>query len=350
MRKNIFVSINKMRIFLTELFMNLELTFNEVNQLVDYYVEVEVNGTQSHGLSVLAANVMKFKRKSFNLNPDIHIISQNNNYSIIDADNSHGVLSSNFAIDIGIAKAFDHGIHSVFVRNANTIGAGYYYTNKISQNSLIGIVISNTPPAMAPWGGLEKLLGTNPLAITIPADNIENNIVFDMATSVVAKSKINEYRKRGEEIPYGWATDLEGLATKSPNDAINGLISPVGEHKGYGLSLIIDILSGMLSGSGYLDKVKKFYSDDESSMNVGHLFIVINPKLIYGDDFFTKVTDYVNTIRNSKSIGLKNVKVPGDGKRLHKKLCQKQGIMLSEETYKDLRELINIFEIKEAIL
>jgi LDH2 family malate/lactate/ureidoglycolate dehydrogenase len=166
-----------------------------------------------------------------------------------------------------------------------------------------------------------------------------------MATSIVAKSKINEYFKSGEPIPLGWATDLNGIPTRSALEAINGLIIPIAEYKGSGLSMAFDLLAGLLSGSGYLTHVNKFYSSTNTGMNVGNLFIFLNPKLIYGKDFYTKVDNYVSLIRNSKSKTNSAVRIPGDNKRMLKNNFLKNGIPLSHSLVDDLNELKTLFNL-----
>ena len=172
--------------------------------------------------------------------------------------------------------------------------------------------MANAPAAMTLTGGKEKLLGTNPFAIGIPSED-KKPIIFDMASSQVSKSKIGSSYLNGNDIPLGWAYDKDGNPTTDPQKAIEGFLEPLGGYKGIGIAMSIDILAGLLSGASYLDKVGKFY-DYSKSMKVGHLYIAINPKRIYGEDFYNKVNDYKKKLRSSKTWRNEKIHIPGDSK------------------------------------
>ena len=168
---------------------------------------------------------------------------------------------------------------------------------------------------MTPIGSKDKLLGTNPFSIVVP--NGDEPIILDMATSVVAKSKFKEYKAQGKELPKGWAVDEYGQPTTDPDAAIRGSVLPMSGMKGYGMALMIDVLSGVLSGAAWLNKVGRFYSEDGTGMNVGYCFTVIDPKQVLGEEYKTAIAEFVTTIRNSSAVDGGTVALPGDDRLQH---------------------------------
>ena len=146
-------------------------------------------------------------------------------------------------------------------------------------------------------------------------------IILDMATSVVAKSKFKEYKEAGKQLPDGWALNANGEPTIDPDEAINGLIMPMAGFKGYGIAMMIDILSGVLSGAAYLNKVGRFYTESKNGMNIGFQFIVIDPKQVLGEEYDNIIAEYVSLLRNSKRIEGKTIILPGDDRLNHKRNC-----------------------------
>ena len=238
---------------------------------------------------------------------------------------------------MAVERAKKSGIYTVFAYNCNTCSAAFVYTLQAAKEGLMGLLMSNTPAAMAPYGGNTRLFGTNPLSYAIPAKN-EKPIVFDMATSVVAKSTIVSYRDRGEEIPEGWAYDKDGKPTTDPQTALEGLMVPIGGTKGYGLSMIIDIFAGVLSGAGFLNHIFNFFNNDNKCMNVGQLFVAIDPKIIYGVDFYDRMDDYIKIIKNSDCSG--KVRIPGERKLSLIDACINDGIIVDNNLFQKLQNLI----------
>ncbi len=321
----------------------------DVKIVSDCLISSELNGVSSHGISVLDAHLHRIENGGYNINHEIKVLKHTSSFSIVDANNSIGCISAVYSMKVAIKKAKKNGLYAVFARNANTYGAAYYYAEMAAKCGLIGITFSNSPPAMAPWGGKEKLLGTNPFAIAIPGEG-EEIILFDFASSKVAKSKIKQALDQGKKIPDGWANDLTGKPTNDPLEAIKGMVLPMAEHKGYGIALSLDILSGVLSGAAFLNNVGKFYSDDGKSMNVGQTFIAIDPIIIYGEDFYKVISQYCKKIRASNSVDGKIVRVPGDGKKANLKENMEKGILLDELTILRLQSLQKRFKLKDNLI
>lgn len=315
------------------------LTQVEADALVNALVSADRHGVHTHGLSVFPSHVDRIDRGGYQLGVNPEIEKDYPAFMTVNAWNTIGFYSAEFCMSNAVDRAKDSGIYTVFCRNCNTYGAAFYYSKIATESHMIGVTFSNSPSAMAPWGGYTKLLGTNPLAVGIPGDK-EGPILFDMATSIVAKSKINEARKRGECIPEGWAMDVEGNSTIDPIEAIKGIVLPMAGPKGYGLSLVIDVIAGVLSGAAYLDSVGKFYSKDNSSMDVGQVFVAINPQLILSDSFYPMIDGYIRKIKNSKVKDNGMVFYPGERKLNEFAVSSNEGINLTDTTIENLNSLL----------
>lgn len=241
-------------------------------------------------------------------------------------------------MDVCLERAGEFGMHTAFVRHANTFGPAFYYVERVAKQGMIGFVCSNAPAAMPAVNGLEVMLGTNPMAFACPSQT-QGNIVLDMATSIVAKSRFEMARIKGETLPEGWALDKDGKPTTDPVEAIKGFVLPMAGFKGYGIAMAIDLLSGFLSGSSYLNKVNKFYASNDRGMDVGQMFMAINPQMVYEGDFLADMDEYILRLRNSNVVDGKTIALPGDDRRANRQDALAHGITLAEETVKKLEAL-----------
>lgn len=277
----------------------------------DCLATADLYGVSSHGSRLMSAYIDKIKRGDFNLCPDFKIIRETAAFAVVDGDNALGPVSADFCINYAMKKCKDSGVFTLFSNNNNTFGPAFYYSLKAAKQGYIALVSSNSPAQMAAIGGKEKLLGTNPFSAVIPVID-DNPIIIDMAPSVVAKSKFKEYKENGKQLPDGWATDIDGNPTTDPDKAMEGLVLPMSGFKGYGIAMLIDILSGVLSGSAYLNNVGRFYSTDGKSMNVGYYMTIIDPVQVLGEEYNEVIKDFVDTIRNSTPVDGMTILLPGD--------------------------------------
>ncbi|MFK4785471.1 Ldh family oxidoreductase [Fusobacterium sp. MFO224] len=329
----------RLREILKKILLNNNLSVTDTENIVNCLIEADSCGVHSHGIFTFKSHLKKIQEKAYNLNPKFKIVRKGGAFSVIDADNSIGFLSATYCINTAIEGVKNAGIYAVFSFNSNTYGPAFYYPLLAAKKGLIGITFCNSPANMAPFGGKEKLFGTNPLSVVIPSKE-SSPIILDMATSKVAKSKINEAKLRGEKIPLGWALDEEGKETTDPIEAIKGFMLPMEGHKGYGLALIIDVLSGVLSGAKFLNNVGKFYLENNGSMGVGQTFIIIDPNQIYGENFYEVMDNYKKIIQDSEGILNNKVRVPGDGKLSKKDDSLKKGIEIDRKVYEFLQSEI----------
>jgi LDH2 family malate/lactate/ureidoglycolate dehydrogenase len=289
----------------------LNLSKEQAEVIADCFATADEWGVTSHGERILPAHIDKLRRGGYNLNPNLKIIRQTAAFALVDGDNAFGPVSATFCMNLAMENAKKVGVFQVFSRNNNTVGPAFYYPLKAAEQGLIGILFSNSPAQMAPYGGKEKMLGTNPFSAVIPVPGYDP-IVIDMATSIVAKSKFKQYKEAGKQLPDGWALDENGKPTNDPDEGIKGFVLPMAGFKGYGIAMLIDILGGLVSGAAFLNKVGRFYSVNNDSMNVGFCCIAIDPKIIMGDNYDTAIVSYVNELRNSQNVDDKPIILPGD--------------------------------------
>lgn len=283
----------------------------------DCLATADLYGVTSHGSRMLSAHLDKLVRGEYNLTPQFTVLRETAAFAVIDGDNAIGAVSADHCMRYAMDKCTTSGMFTVYSRNNNTFGPAFYYPLKAAKQGYIAIIASNSPAQMAPIGGKQKMLGTNPFAAVIPVE--ENDpLIIDMATSVVAKSKFKEYKEQGLPLPSGWALDENGKPTTDPDEGMRGLVLPMAGFKGYSIAMLIDILSGVLSGAAYLNNVGRFYSEDGACMNVGYYITVIDPVQVLGEDAPATLREFTQALRNSDAIDGEIVRLPGDD-RIEKK-------------------------------
>lgn len=335
MRVNDKVLIEKITDFLVQHKVNKSEALDTANCMV----LADLYGVKTHGTVVLPSHFKRISNGGYNLNPSFNVIKETPSFAIIDADNSIGFASASYCMRYAIEKCSSTGIYTVFSRNANAYGAAFCYAMQAAEKGLIGFTCCNSPAAMAPIGGKERRFGTNPLSMVIPIGEGISPIIIDMATSKVAKSRFLQCKRDGLHLGEGWALNAEGKPTTDPDEGIQGLVCPMEGFKGYGLALMIDFIAGFLSGAAWQNHVNKFYNESGEPMNVGHLFVAIDPIQIFGEDYWREIKDYVLSIRNSLPAGDGGkVAIPGDDKELALIENSNLGIECSSE----VAELLNI--------
>lgn len=332
-------NIDKIRDLSVNELVGCNLSKEDSELVVDSMLEADINGVSTHGIRMLYAYVDKLKKGQFAITRP-QIIKDSPSFTILDSNNAIGAISATRASQICLDRAREFGMHTVFAKNCNTFGPAFYYAELMSKVGMIGFVCSNTPAAMPAFNGLEPMLGTNPLAFSCPSKT-KGTITLDMATSIVAKSHFSTALANHEKLKEGWALDQNGNPTTDPMEAIKGFVLPMAGFKGYGIAMAIDILSGFLSGAGYLNKVNKFYSKDNNGMNVGQMFIAINPKMVYDGDFLSDMDGYIETLRSSRVKEGQSIAIPGDDRINKREVSLESGIELSDDTRDKLELLFN---------
>jgi len=295
-----------------ELFRSLGLSEEDTQFASDVILYPQLCGLDSHGLCTMPLYVTGLLDKTIKSLPNVTIKNQKVCTLLIDADNGLGLSESKKAMLSVMNLAKTYGLGAAAVRNSSHFGSAGYYADLAARQGLIGLAFSNAAPAIAPTGGLTQLLGTNPIGAGVPIGNREP-MVLDMATSVVARSRIRQILSSGQScIPEGWALDSDGKPTTNAELAISGSVLPIGGAKGYGLSLLIEFLCSALADTEagfsitYENVVKR-------PSGISHFFLAIDPNGFAGLEKFIQRSDYIaSTIEESKCIkGEELPRIPG---------------------------------------
>lgn len=303
-------------------------------------IGADLRGVDSHGIVRLAIYVERIEKGMINPHANIEIDSESGATVLVNGNNHIGAVIGSKALHIAIEKAKQSGAGIVGVKGSNHFGTGAYYASKAIEQDFILMVLSNASQTMPPVGGVRPFIGTNPITVGVPTGN-EVPFILDMATSVVARGKIIIAAQRGESIPIGWAIDKEGNPTTNAEAALTGSVLPVGGHKGYGISMFIDILSGVLTGAGFGKYVNNMYENWNEPQNVGHFFVAIDINRFIPMDFFkTRMDQYIQEIKaEPKAPGVDEILIPGEIEyRLSEKRKQ-QGIELPSKVSDELARI-----------
>lgn len=277
-------------------------------------IEAELRNDPSHGIKCLSKIINSLKNKDTLPGREPKIITEEKAAIVLDGGNVLGPVTGIKAVKLAIEKAKEYGVSVVSVRKSNHLFTIGYYSKIAALHNMVGIVMTSTAPAIFAPGGLEKVLGTNPMAIGIPSEN--NPIIVDISSTNVARGKIREAIQSGESIPLNWALDKQGNPTDDPNKALEGSIQTIGDYKGFGLALVVDILSGILSGSASGKEIfgTSMHIDDKNKKTnyKGDFFVVIDPsKFLDIDVFKSRVSNLIKEIKNSEKIK-EEIHIPGE--------------------------------------
>lgn len=293
-------------------------------------------GKATHGATRLGIYVKKIKSGFLKPDTPVKIISDNGAVTIHDANHGFGQVAAHQAIQLAIKKSDDLGIGVSAVRHSNNFGTAAYFAKMATDAGKIALIFTNSAPAIAPWGGNKPIFGTNPIAAGFPTHEGSPQIILDMAVSNVARGKIRLAAKKGEKIPFGWALDPDGEPTDDPNLAIQGSMVPIGEHKGAGLSLIVDLFAGLLTGAAFAGGVKPLNTHDDYS-NYGHLFMVIDPKFFMDSGSYNeRMKHLIQTIKSNP--GSNEIFLPGE-KSHNNSEENMETVEISQDVFKEIKAL-----------
>ncbi|MDQ0218166.1 Ldh family oxidoreductase [Peribacillus cavernae] len=340
------VSFEKLKSFCTEVLIAAGIPDADAEIISDSLVHANLSGVHSHGVSKLNDYLTRLDNNLVTKETHISVIRESATTAMIDANNGWGQIASQKAVDIAVEKAKEYGSSWVGVNNSNHYGTASYWTAKIASHGMIGISMTNTSPVMVPFGSKTPTLGTNPVCIAVPSAS-GKPIMLDMATSNQARGKITLAAKNGNPIPNDWAVSIDGHETTDPQEALKGSLLPFGGAKGSGLAIMVDILTGVLTGSLYGSNVPRFY-DDPFPQNLGHMFAAINiESMMPLDMFLHRMTDKERETRESEpAAGFEKVYMPGDLEYLRAEEHRKTGIPLSREIYSELLNTAKRYGVK----
>jgi L-2-hydroxycarboxylate dehydrogenase (NAD+) len=321
-------------------------------------LRADLRGIDSHGIARLTGYVRLWDAKRANTRPDIQLVYETPSTGVVDGDEGLGLVVAPFAMDIAINKAKNVGSGWVSVRNSNHFGIAAQHAMKALEEDMIGIVMTNASALVAPTFSIERLLGTNPICVAIPAGD-EPPFVADLATTTAANGKLEILQRKNQQAPEGWIQDKDGKISTNPHELIaGGALLPLGgdyehgSHKGYALGAIVDIFSGVLSGANYGPLVPPFPAylpipENMPGKGIGHFFGAMRIDAFRESSAFKKDMDqWLKRFRKASPIkGYEQVLVPGDPERIMEADRIINGIPLMHSVVEELGYIADRFKI-----
>lgn len=290
------------------------LTADHAGIVAESLVDGDARGLPSHGIvRLLPVYVQRLRNHSMNPDPKVRVICRHGATSHVDGDGGPGQVAARFAMDAAVEAAREFGVGLSLVRNSSHYGVGSAYVEQATRENMAGIALTNAPSNMPPAGGRTKFFGTNPLTVGVPyRDGFP--VMLDMSTSVVARGRIAIAEREGEPIPEGWAIDAKGRPTTDPAAALKGSVLPMAGYKGAGLALMIDILSGVLSGAAYGSHIVDLYDQGREHQDVGHFMLAVNVEHFMPIDAFrVRMEEFVADVTSQPRMPeVERIYMPGE--------------------------------------
>ena len=335
--------------FIAECLGLIGLTQGDAAKVAELMTEADLTGADAHGIFRLPQYVQRTEAGGFNPRANITVTKTAPATALVDGDNSFGHLVMKRAADTAVALARETGVAWVGTRNSNHAGAAGVYAAMPLAHDMIGIysAVANANH-MAVWGGTDLLLGTNPIAVAIPAGE-EAPVVLDIATSIVSYGTIKNYKLQNKPMPEGWIVDA---ATGAPiTDAAKsgeGLLLPMGGYKGSGLAIVLGILAGVLNGAAFGRDVIDFNADDENATNTGQFIMALDVACFMPlNAFKAEVDRHLRDMRNSKRLpGVDAIRLPGEQRRQRRADRIAHGLPISAELMARLDQLAAALKVK----
>jgi len=305
------ISIEEVNNLITEKLEQIGVPEVDALLVADTLLDAEIRGVTSHGLMRLPSYQQRLELRLIEPNPQISIKTEGNVLRV-DGGNGLGQVVTRTALDAAMQLAHKKGSAIALVKNSNHFGTAGYYSRIAANRGFGAFVATNASPVMPPFGGLDNMLGTNPFAYSFPAGKYRD-FTLDIAMSAVAKGKVRMYAKEGKPIPQGWAMTSDGKDTTDANEAINGVLLPMGGHKGYGLAMVVDFLCGMLTGAKLSCETESLFGSGQVA-GIGHFIAVVDiGKISNLDEFKLRTETWLDAMKASrKREGTNEIYIPGE--------------------------------------
>ena len=325
--------------FATAVYAGAGMPEADARLLADTLVQSDLWGHQSHGVLRLGWYLERLRNKVMNPVTQPEFVVDAGAMAVIDGHDGVGHVLTMLATREAVKRAKQHGIAAVGVRMSNHFGTCMYYTRIGALEGCVMLLTTNGGPAMAPWGGRKKIIGTNPWSVATPAGK-HPPFLMDMANTGVARGKIYLAHNKRQPIPEGWAIDKDGAPTTDPQAAIEGIVLPMAGHKGYAIAMMVDVLSGVLTGSGFLSDVHSPYKTAEKS-NCGHFMIAVNIEALQPlAQFNARMEQYIAELKSVPlAKGYDEVFYPGEIEANNDIDNRRDGLLLPADTLENLASI-----------
>lgn len=335
--------------FATRILTAQEVPSKHARLVAESLVHADIAGQESHGLLRLPWYSKRLQSGAIVAQAEPTVVTDAGAFEILDGRDGLGQVLVSIAGNHAAEKADMHGIGAVGVRNSNHFGTVGYWTRNLAKRGYVTILTTNSSPAMAPWGGVEKRIGSNPWSIAAPGGQ-RGTVVLDMSNSLVARGKIYAAIQNGTVIPDDWALDENGLKTTDPHAALQGTLQPIGDYKGYGISFMMDVLAGILTGSGTATELVGPYVPTGRS-RCGHLLIAIKLEAA-GDaaDFARRMDQLIDdTTEGPRANPDVPILVPGMRESAAVEHGRDTGVRLPQRTLSDLKDLAESLNVEFSL-
>jgi len=334
------ISFDDLKLFCKQAYIRAGVPDGEAEIAAGLLARSDLRGTETHGVMRLPIYIQRLQKGYVRAVCNMTLLGEKGGTAFLEAHGSMGHVVAHKAMQMTIQKATEYGIGWVSVKDSGHFGVAGLFSMMAAGKDLIGYVITNSAPMMAPYGGRERILGNNPLSYALPTDQYPP-VVLDMSISVVSSGKLILCRKKGEKIPLGWAYDKDGLPTEDPYQGYEGggSLAPIGGYKGYGMVLAHEMLTSMLTGGKWTRYIKSLYEEDKTGIQgTCHSFMVIDPDCFIGRENFKKDMDrYIRSIKESgKAKNATEILMPGEPEYRTEAHRLKEGIPLESTTLQEL--------------
>jgi LDH2 family malate/lactate/ureidoglycolate dehydrogenase len=348
------ISFDALKLFCRKAYRKVGVPEEEAEIVADLLARSDLRGVETHGVMRLPIYIQRIQKGYVRPVCKIRTVKEKGSTVFLEAYGSMGHVVAHKAMEIAIRKAAEHGIGWVSVKDSGHFGAAGLFPMRALEKDFIGHVITNSAPIMAPYGGRERILGNNPLSFAFPTVQYPP-IVLDMSISVVSAGKLILCRKKGEKIPLGWAYDKNGLPTEDPYEGYEGggFLAAIGEYKGYGMILVHEMLTSILTGGKWTQNIKSLYEEDKTGIQgTCHSFMAIDPECFIGREEFKKEMDrYIKSIKESaKAQNVTEILMPGEPEYRTASERLKQGIPLAATTLQELAVLSESLGISLSLM
>ncbi len=344
--KEIFVPATQLQHFISNLFLSTEMSRTDADFCASALVQTNLWGIDSHGVLRAPIYLQRLHSHAINPKPDIKKFQGSGAFEVLDGDDGIGFVVGKTAMVRAIELAEQFNVGVVGAVRSNHFGAAGLYARMATERGMIGIVMTNVKPNIVAPGGSKPITGNNPIAFGIPTFG-EFPFVLDISLSNVAGGKLLLAGKKGEKIPTNWATDKNGRPTDDPDEAFAGFLLPLGGHKGLGLSYVVDILSGLITGGAFQHSLKSMYKHPDDPSLTGHFMIVINPLILMSqEEMQARMAEFYRTIKASPMWDAsQEMMLPGEIEHRTALSRLQTGLPIPTALYDDLKALAEKYDV-----
>ncbi|MBY0223175.1 ureidoglycolate dehydrogenase [Sporosarcina aquimarina] len=329
------IEVKQLRQLISDRLKENSISQQHADIVADVLAFADKRGVKSHGIMRLQHYIQRIQQGGINKDADITVEAVNDVIAKVDGDNALGHVVAKVAMDEAISISKNKGIGVAVASNSSHSGALGFYADQAAREGVVGMTFAQADALVAPYGAKSAFLGANPIAVGIPHD--DRPIVLDMSTSNVAFGKVMIEKERGNKIPLDWGLDENGIPTDDPAE-VKALL-PMGGAKGYGLAIVVDVLSGILAGADFGKHIRPMYGDLSEKRGLGQFFLAINPEFFIGKEFFLeRMKQFVDELHACEPApGHSKVYVPGERSFENEMRSNEEGVEIEKDMYDFLR-------------